>query len=341
MSQLLKLTSRIIVIYGCLFCATGVVASEKITIMVSSIEKQIYLPAKLAERLGYLRETGLDIELQSVPDGANAEKQMLLGVAQGVIGFYDHTIHLQARGKLVQSVVQLSQAPGEVILVSKTAAKDIQSPADFKGKTLGVTALGSSTHLLTRFLAAQAGIKNSEFTALPVGAGEKFISALKQGKINAGMTTEPTLSQLTATGDAAILVDLRSVKSTEAVLGGTYPGACLYMPSAWVNKNRDTVQKIVTAFVKTLRYIDTHTAEEIADKMPREYMVSNRTMYINALDAGKSMFTPSGLMPENGPPTVLRILKEFDRTVQGRPINLSNTYSIEFAQEANRALSEK
>ena len=68
MSQLLKLTSRIIVIYGCLFCATGVVASEKITIMVSSIEKQIYLPAKLAERLGYLRETGLDIELQSVPD---------------------------------------------------------------------------------------------------------------------------------------------------------------------------------------------------------------------------------------------------------------------------------
>lgn len=341
MSTLQKLTSGMAVLCIYLFGTTSVFAAEKITIMVSSIEKQIYLPAKLAERLGYLRETGLDIELQSVPDGANAEKQMLLGIAQGVIGFYDHTIHLQARGKLVQSVVQLSQAPGEVVLVSKASAKNIRSPADFKGKTLGVTALGSSTHLLTQFLAAQAGIKNSEFNALPVGAGEKFISALKQGKINAGMTTEPTISQLTATGDASILIDLRSPKSTEAVLGGTYPGACLYMPTAWVNKNPDKVQKIVTAFVKTLRYIDSHTAEEITEKMPQEYMVSNRTMYIKALESGKSMFTPSGLMPENGPPTVLRILKEFDRTVQGRPVNLANTYTTDFAKEANRNLSEK
>ena len=36
-------------------------AAEKITIMVSGIDKLIYLPAKLAEQLGYLKETGLDI----------------------------------------------------------------------------------------------------------------------------------------------------------------------------------------------------------------------------------------------------------------------------------------
>ena len=317
------------------------IANDKITIMVSSIEKQIYLPAKLAERLGYLKETGLDIELLSVPAGANAEKEMLSGVAQGVIGFYDHTIHLQARGKLVQSVVQFSQAPGEVILVSNVAAKQIQSPADFKGKTLGVTALGSSTHFLTQFLAAKAGVKNSEFNVVPVGAGEKFITALNLGKIDAGMTTEPTLSRLIESGAASILVDLRTTKSTEAVLGGTYPGACLYMPTAWINKNKDKVQKIVTAFVKTLRYIDTHSASEIAEMMPKEYYVSNKKMYVEALDAGKGAFTAQGMMPESGPPTVLRILREFDKTVRDKPINLGNTYTTTFVKTALQEAAAK
>lgn len=318
----------------------SVMAEEKITIIVSSIEKQIYLPAKLAEQLGYLKQTGLEIELRSVPAGANAEKEMLLGLAQGVIGFYDHTIHLQARGKLVQSVIQFSQAPGEVVLVSKTPARAIQSPADFKGKTLGVTALGSSTHFLMLFLANKAGVKSGDFSTIPVGAGEKFISALRQGKIDVGMTTEPTLSRLTTYGDASILIDLRSVASTEAVLGGTYPGACLYMPKAWVDKNRDAVQRIVTAFVKTLRYIDTHEAREIAEKMPPEYYGEEKLLYIEALKAGKSMFTADGMMPENGPPTVLRILREFDKAVQGKPINLANTYTSEFVKAARQTQPE-
>lgn len=310
------------------------IAAEKITIMVGGIEKQIYLPAKLAEQLGYLKETGLDIELLSEPAGVNAETEMLSGAAQGVVGFYDHTIDLQARGKLVQSVVQFSQAPGEVILVSKAAAKDIKSPADFKGKTLGVTGLGSSTNFLTQYLAAKAGVKNSEFTTLPVGAGSTFIAAMAQNKIDAGMTTEPTISRLVSTGAATILVDLRTVKETEAALGGTYPAACLYMPTAWVSTHKDQVQKIVNAFVKTLQYIKTHTAKEIAEKMPADYYASNKQLYIDALEASKLMFTSDGVMPENGPATVLKVLNGFDKAVQGKSINLANTFTSDFVKAA-------
>jgi NitT/TauT family transport system substrate-binding protein len=307
-------------------------AADKITIMVGGMEKQIYLPAKLAEQLGYLKETGLDIELLSEPAGVNAETEMLSGAAQGVVGFYDHTIDLQARGKLVQSVVQFSQAPGEVILVSKTAADKIKSPADFKGKTLGVTGLGSSTNFLTQFLAAKYNVKNSEFTTLPVGAGSTFIAAMQQGKIDAGMTTEPTISRLTTTGAASVLIDMRNVKGTEAALGGTYPAACLYMPTAWVNTHKEQVQKIAAAFVKTLNYIHTHSGKEIAEKLPPDYYTANKQMYIDALDAGKAMFTPDGVMPENGPPTVLKVLSGFDKAVQGKNINLANTFTTEFVK---------
>ena len=308
-------------------------AAEKITIMVSGIDKLIYLPAKLAEQLGYLKETGLDIELLSEPAGSNAETEMLSGVAHGVIGFYDHTLSLQARGKLVQSVVQFSQAPGEVILVAK-AAKDISSPADFRGKTVGVTKLGASTDFLVQYLAAKAGVKKSEFTTVPVGAGSTFIKAIEQGRIDAGMTTEPTISRLIASGAASVLVDLRTARSSEAVLGGVYPGACLYMPTAWVNAHKPQVQKIVNAFVKTLRYIQTHSAREIADKMPEDYYVSNKQMYIDALEVSKLTFTTDGAMPDGGPATVLEVLRKFDKAVQRKPINLANTYTLEFVDAA-------
>jgi NitT/TauT family transport system substrate-binding protein len=309
-------------------------AAEKITIMVGGIEKQIYLPAKLAEQLGYLKETGLDIELLSEPAGVNAETEMLSGAAQGVVGFYDHTIDLQARGKMVESVVQFSQAPGEVILVSKAAAAQVKSPADFKGKTLGVTGLGSSTNFLTQYLAARAGVKYSEFTTLPVGAGSTFIAAMGQGKIDAGMTTEPTIARLVSTNAASVLIDLRNLKSTEAALGGPYPAASLYMQTSWVNSHKPQVQKIVNAFVKTLHYINTHSAREIAEKLPPEYYAANKQLYIDALETGKHMFTADGVMPAEGPATVLKVLASFDKAVQGKSINLSSTYTTEFVKAA-------
>lgn len=309
-------------------------AAEKITIMVGGMEKQIYLPAKLAEQLGYLKETGLDVELLSEPAGVNAETEMLSGAAQGVIGFYDHTIDLQARGKMVESVVQFSQAPGEVILVSTAAASHVKSPADFRGKTLGVTGLGSSTNFLTQYLANRAGVKNNEFTTLPVGAGSTFIAAMAQGKIDAGMTTEPTISRLVSTKAASIVVDMRNPKSTVAALGGPYPAASLYMQTSWVNSHKAEVQKLATAFVKTLRYINTHSAKEIAEKLPAEYYAGNKQLYIEALETGKLMFTADGIMPTDGPATVLKVLASFDKAVEGKTINLTNTYTTEFVKAA-------
>ncbi len=309
-------------------------SAEKITVMVGGLEKQIYLPVKLAEQLGYLKETGLEIEILSESTGAKAETEMLLDTAQAVVGFYDHTIDLQARGKQVESVLQFNQAPGEVLLVSKSAARSIKSVADLKGKTVGVTGLGSSTNFITRFLAAKAGVKNSEFTTLPVGAGADFAAAMAQGKIDAGMVSEPTVSQLTTSGMASILVDLRTPQESEAALGGSYPGACLYMPTAWVNQHKGETRKIVTAFLKALQFIHTHSAEEIAEKMPHEYYAGNKAQYIASLARSKAMFTTDGLMPSGGPANVLAVLNDFDKAVQGKTINLQNTYTLEFLQPA-------
>ena len=306
-------------------------AAEKITIMVGGYEKQIYLPAKLAESLGYFKEEGLDVELLNESAGVDAENQLLAGAVQGVVGFYDHCVDLQAKGKFVQSLVQFSQAPGEVELVS-TKHPEIKSTADFKGKSLGVTGLGSSTNFLTLYMASKAGLQPGDVVTIPVGAGATFIAAMQQDQIQAGMTTEPTISRLLKTDEARILVDMRTVETTRAALGGTYPAASLYMETAWINGHKEEAQKLANAFVKTLQFINTHSGAEIAEKMPKDFYVGDKEGYIKALDAGKGMFTPDGVMPEDGPKTVLAVLSQFSKNVKGKQIDLSKTYTTEFVK---------
>lgn len=316
-----------------LLSGPAALAADKITLMVGGFEKQIYLPAKLAERLGYFKAEGLDVEILNESSGVNAENEMLAGAVHGVVGFYDHCVDLQTKGKAVESVVQFSQAPGEVELVS-SAHPEVRSMADLRGKSLGVTGLGSSTNFLTQYMMVHSGVPISGFSTLPVGAGTTFIQAMKQDKIQAGMTTEPTITHMLKSGEARILVDMRTVEKTKLALGGTYPAASLYMSTEWVEKNRPTVQKLANAFVKTLRYINTHSAADIAEQMPRDFYAGDKEGYVKALAEGKGMFTPDGVMPAGGPETVLAVLSEFSKNVKGKKVDLARTYTTEFVKNA-------
>lgn len=307
--------------------------SGKITIMVGGITKMIYLPAKLAEQLGYFKEEGLNVELLSQPAGVDAENELLAGAVQAVVGFYDHAIDLQSKGKEIQAITIFGQVPGEVELVNARSKDTIKSMADVKGKTLGVTGLGSSTNFLTQYLAAKHGITSAQYSVLPVGADNTFIAAMKQNRIDAGMTTEPTASQLIKTGDAVVLVDMRTMEGTVAALGGAYPASSLYVQRAWLDKHKPEAAKLARAFVKTLKYINTHSATEIADKMPKDYYGKNRDLYVQALQNSLPMYSPDGRMPKGGPETVLKVLSAFNPNVKGKHIDLSKTYTNEFVDQ--------
>lgn len=309
-------------------------ADGPITIMVGGINKIIYLPAKLTEALGYFKDEGLTVELQSQPAGVDAENQLIAGAVQGVVGFYDHSIDLQSKGKDVEAIAVFCKVPGEVEMVSTKAAPSFTSMAQAKGKTLGVTGLGSSTDFLTRYLADRQGVPSKDYSLLPVGAGNSFIAAIKQDRIQAGMTTEPTVSQLLKTGDAKVLVDMRTEAGTQAALGGLYPAASLYVQNSWAESHKPEATKLAHAFARTMAWIHTHNAEEIAAKMPRDYYGSDKALYVGALTASLPMFTTDAKMPAGGPETVLKVLSTYKPLVKSKNIDLSRTYSNAYLEAA-------
>ncbi|NEB91679.1 ABC transporter substrate-binding protein [Streptomyces bauhiniae] len=306
----------------------------KVKIMVGGLDKVIYMPAMLTQRLGYFDAEGLNVELLTEPAGAQAETALVSGQVQGAVGFYDHTLDLQVKGKSVESVVQFSHAPGEVEVVSAKKTDDIHSPGDFKGRKLGVTGLGSSTDFLTKYLAVKHGVQVNEFSPVAVGAGPTFIAALQKGSIDAGMTTDPTVATILAKEAGRVLIDMRTPEGSQEALGGPYPSSSLYMNTDWVNGHKDTVQKLVNAFVKTLNWMSTHSADEIAAKMPSDYSQGDEKLYAAAIKSTLPMFTKDGIMPARGPETVEKVLKAFSPNIKNADVDLDKTYTTEFAEKA-------
>ena len=307
-----------------------------VTMMVGGIGKQIYLPYQLAQDLGFYKKYGVNMQLSTEQSGGvGAEDAMASGQVNMAGAWYVHTINFQQKGKNVEDVVQLSGAPGERIMCAKGSG--ITSPAQWRGKSVGVTDLGSGTDQLTLYLAARYHLTTKDFSRVAAGDGSTMVAALQHGKIVCGMTTQPTVTAIEKLGVGYPAFDLATTTGVEKWLGGFVPTAGVLAQTSWVNANKATVQKVVDALVATMHWISTHSAADIANALPADF-VSNalitRSEYIAALAQDKTQFLPDGMMPTSGP-QVVEAIGRLGGTITGS-VDLSTTYTNAFVIAANK-----
>ena len=307
-----------------------------VTMMVGGIDKQIYLPYQLAQNLGFYKKYGVNMVLSTEQaGGVGAEDAMASGQVDMAGAWYVHTINFQQKGKSVEDVVQLSGAPGERIMCAK--GSNITSPAQWRGKSVGVTDLGSGTDQLTLYLAARYHLTTSDFSRVAAGDGSTMVAALQHGKIVCGMTTQPTVTAIEKLGVGYPAFDLATTAGVRKWLGGFVPTAGVLAQTSWVNANKATVQKVVDALVATMHWIAAHSAADIANALPADF-VSNalitKSEYIAALAQDKTQFLPDGMMPAGGP-QVVEAIGRLGGTITG-PVDLPETYTNAFAAAANK-----
>jgi sulfonate transport system substrate-binding protein len=318
--------------------ASNAVASSlpTVTLMVGGIDKQIYLPYQLAQDLGFYKKYGVNVQLSTEQNGGvGAEDAMVSGQVDMAGAWYVHAIDFQAKGKNVVDVVQLSGAPGEREMCAKGSG--ITTPAQWKGKSLGVTDIGSGTDSLTLYLAARYHLTSKDISRVAVGAGPTFVAALQHSRIACGMTTQPTVGAIQTQGIGTSVINLATTAGAQQWLGGAYPAAGVLARADWVASHQAVVQKVVDALVAAMHWISTHSAADIANAMPPAFVsngLTTKAAYIAELAQDKGQFLANGTMPASGPATVLAIEK-FIGNVTG-PVNLSATYTNQYAIAANK-----
>src|SRR5258708_21407322 len=195
-----------------------------VSLMVGGIDKQIYLPYQLAQQLGFYKKYGVNVTLSTEQNGGvGAETAMVSGQVDMAGAWYVHTIDFQQKGENVVDLVQLSGAPGERVMCGKGSG--ITSPAQFKGKTLGVTDIGSGTDNLTEYLAARSHLTTKDYSRVAAGDGPTFVAALQNHRIACGMTTQPTVNAIEKQGIGTSVINLASTSGAQQWMGGTYPAA--------------------------------------------------------------------------------------------------------------------
>lgn len=313
-------------------------ALPTVKMMVGGIDKQIYLPYQLAQSLGFYKKYGVNVELSTEQNGGvGAEDAMVSGQVDMAGAWYIHTVDFQTKGKKVINLIELSGAPGERIMC-RPAAK-VKSGADLKGKTMGVTDLGSGTDELTQFIASKAGVSKSDYKTVAVGAGSTAIAAIQRGSADCVMTTQPTVGALESQKLATSAIDVASTAGAKSALGGAWPAAGLLAQASWVNSHKDAAQKVVTALTATMHWMSTHTAQDVADKLPQSF-VQNATIskaaYVAGLKQDYGQFLPDGLMPAGGPKTIFQMENAIGVDTTG--IKYTDTFTNAYVTAAQKQL---
>ena len=336
------LTRRAVAALGALVLATGVAAAQgktKVSIAVGGAGCLCYLPTVLAKQLGEYDKAGVEVELINFKGGSQALQAVIGGSADVVSGYYDHCVNLAAKGQSLQSIVVYDRFPGLVLVVSPEGGKGINSIKDLAGKSVGVSAPGSSTDFFLKYLLAKNGVDANSVGVIGIGLDATAVAAMEHGKVSAAVMLDPAVTLLQGKfKDLKILSDTRTQKDTLDVFGGEYPGGALYTRTDWIAKNEKTAQMLTTAIVSTLKWIHSHTPEEIMAKMPEELVGPNKELYLAALKNTIPMYSRTGLMDPKGAQAVLAVVSQSVPEIAKANIDLSKTYTNRFVEAASKGM---
>ena len=311
---------------------------EKTAVRISVGEKAslYHLPLTVAERLGYFSAAGLQVQIDDYGSGAAALQALLSGRADVCAGAFKHTLSLQSRRQYCTAFVVEGRAPQVVTAVSLRGLPDYRSIEDLRSRRIGVSALGATTHLAASLVLSRGNLHAGDVTYVPVGLGASAAQALQKGQIDALATLDPLVTRLEQKGDVCVISDTRTLKETTAVFGGPMPAGCLYAPEAFLRQSPRTTQAITDAMVRALKWLQTASPGDILKTVPPHYLDGDRTLYVAAFQKVREAISPDGLVPDDGPATVLRAAAGFEPELASAHIETRRLYTNDFARRAKQ-----
>ncbi|HEV7661882.1 MAG TPA: ABC transporter substrate-binding protein, partial [Chloroflexota bacterium] len=302
-------------------------ASVKITTAPGSPNDQ---PVWVAVESGLMRNSGLNLEFVSAP--ANQ------GIASLVSGNTEiaSTGGAEALGGLAGGadlVIVVNLVP--VIPWQFYAGPAVQSPADLRGKKIGITTAGASYDTALRLVLPKFGLNpDTDVTLITTGSIPNVSAALFSGAIDgAPLVVTPASFKVVEQGGFHEVFDF-------AKEAGAYPGAVTVVRRDFLTQHRDVVQKYVDAVVQGIVRFKTDRpyAIQVAKKFLDE---PDETLVTRTYDYFANSVTPSQPYPK--PEQFTEVLASLaERNEKARGIDLNRALDQSFVQSAiQRGLDQK
>jgi NitT/TauT family transport system substrate-binding protein len=322
--------------------AASAQAPEKTKINVATASLGLpYLPLIIAQQRKYFADEGLDVEIAAFAGGSKALQSLMGGSSDVASGAYSNTLTMAAKGQKLKNFVVQVRYPALTIAVSKRVADRYKSPADLKGMKIGVSAPGSSTHMIVAHLLSKAGLTSNDVSIIGVGTSAAAVAAIQSGEIDAIINSDPVMTKLETDNSIKVIAETRTRQGTEDLFGGPYPEAGLYATAEFIAKNPNTIQALTNAIVRAELWMQKATIEDIAANVPADHMLGDKELYLASYRKMREAHAPDGQITKEGAQIVLNVLAAFLPEVKAANIKVEDTYDNHFVEAALKKFQGK
>jgi ABC-type nitrate/sulfonate/bicarbonate transport system substrate-binding protein len=257
----MKSTMIFIALLSVLVLASGASAQNKVRInwtAVTGAQSGLFMAKE--ERL--FEKYGLDnVELIHIASSSRGIQAILAGE----IGFSFMDGNNEVQANLKGGNLALVVGATNRMVFSLMAKPEFKRIADLRGKKIGITRAGSSTHTAALYALGSAGLKSGDYQVLPLLEVPNIFTALAAGQIDAGLVSPPTNSRAKKGG----FVELMNLAKD----GPEYVSVAIGTSRSYIKANEDVVRRVARAYSEAIHRFKNDKAAAL--RMIQKYLKVN------------------------------------------------------------------
>ncbi len=296
-----------------------------------------HLPLTLAQHLGFFADEQLEVELDAFPLGMDTANALRDGRIDVSCNQFSWLLQQDSDSAGLRGFVNLLRYPGYVMVASPSSrVRRIDSLA---GKSVGLVEADRDAQFLLAYLLGKRNVGRSSVTVKAFARPLELVEAIKKGSVDAGVLMEPYVSKLESDlQKITILIDMRTGKGVDEAFGlMEFPGPVIAATIEWIGTNESTALRLVRALQSSLRWIGSHTASQVIEKLPVDVRQPDDEIYLPALVSMLPTFSPNGSLREDSMETAAQVVAYSIPGLAESTVRAADTFSTVLVDRATTA----